>query len=139
MEYLTPEDFEIAEANGINRQRAFDRFYKDGWSKKRAITQPMARKRPEFKQYKEICAANGINFTTFHARMNSGWTAEEASTKPIGYKLPRKLKITPEQFATAEANGISKGALWNRVSGLRWPIEKAITVPINAKYRKKTS
>jgi hypothetical protein len=94
---------------------------------------------PEYVKHRKIAEKNGISCVTYSDRVRRGWTYEEASSLTIGTIKPRKRKITAEQFAIAEKNGISRGTLWNRVSCRKWPVEKAITVPINKKFARKTS
>lgn len=133
MEYLTPEDLKIAEKNGISKNRAMARFYNDGWSKRRAITQPIQKKK-HLKEHRIIAQSNGIASDTFYSRVHDGWSIEDACSKPIGYKRPCKKKITDEQLAIAAANGIKPATVWNRVKNLFWPIDKAITKPVNQKF-----
>lgn len=139
MEYLTPEDFIVAEQNGISRDRVLDRYY-DGWSKNRAITQPVRTISAERAKYREIAEQNGISNENFSNRIRRGWTLDEASTIPLGQhrELPGSIhaKLSKEQIAEAERNGIPRSTLFNRVYTLLWPVDKAITVPVNKKHSK---
>lgn len=134
MDYLTEEDYQIAEKNGISRNRAYARYYVNCWSKKRAITQPLFKKSPEFRTHAKIAQANGINITTFYSRVQRGLPLSDASSLPTGHRRPIAKKITDEQLAIAAANGIKPTTVWNRVKNLFWPIEKAITKPVNHKF-----
>lgn len=140
-EYLSPDDYKIAEANGIPEHRAKVRFYELGWSKHRAITQECKRPKGLWPKWKDKCAENGISQTTFFNRIKQyGVTPEKAATTPPLQKWGWTKKVhvlTPELRETAAKNGISKGALNYRVYGLKWPVERAITEPINASKRKK--
>ncbi|WP_226085665.1 hypothetical protein [Mesobacillus sp. S13] len=134
MEYLTDEDYEIAEKNGINRRLAYQRFYMQNFSKRRAITQPVKKSYPELQKFRKIALENGIKHTTFISRIKDGWTPEEACVRPLGYKRPKPKKYTDEHLAIAAKNGIKATTVKNRVGNLRWPIEKAITYPVNEKF-----
>lgn len=139
MYYLTDEDYQIAEKNGISRNRAYARYYVNCWDKKRAITQPIYKNTKEYREQAKIAQANGISISTFYSRVKTGWSLEEASSKPIGYRRERKKKITDEQLAIAAENGIKPSSVWNRVNTLFWPIEKAITKPVNQKFNWRSS
>src|SRR6185312_11568765 len=133
--YLTPQDIETAEANGITEERAKARFYQLNWSKHRAITQPCKRPKGLWPKYKDICAEHKVSQTTFFYRINHyGMTPDEAATKPPlkrGEGLKQNHKITPEIREVAAKNGISKQTLAYRVYALKWPVERAMTEPIN--------
>lgn len=141
MEYLTPEDFEIAEKNGISRDRVIDRFYSDGWSKRRAITQPVRKISAERAKYREIAEQHGITNENFSNRVRRGWTLDEASSIPIGQgrELPGSIasKLSKKQIQEAGERGIPKATVLNRVYTLLWPVDKAITVPVNKKHARK--
>jgi hypothetical protein len=131
MGYLTPEDIEIAEANGISERLAKQRFYQKGWSKERSITEPIREDR--WHQYKELCEKNGITNDTFRNRINKrGMTPEQAATKPI-----RTPVVTPELIALAESNGIKKSTLKARISLYKWDPQDAATIPIGSTNPKK--
>lgn len=42
-----------------------------------------------------------------------------------------KAKLTEEHIRIAESNGISKATLYQRFYNRRWPIQKAISKPVN--------
>jgi hypothetical protein len=79
--YLTEEDYDIAAKNGISRKRAYQRFYQNGWEKKRSITQPI-NKGTMWKNYREKCEAIGITKAAFYSRIYRGMSPEVASTTP---------------------------------------------------------
>lgn len=64
MEYLTPEDYVIAEANGICQKTAETRFYWRGWPKKRSITEPV-HDHVFTKKYRDKCADIGLSYSAF--------------------------------------------------------------------------
>lgn len=85
MDYLSDEDYEIAESNGISRQTVYQRI-KYGWSKKKAITRPVT-------NYRKLCKEIGLNYHTFNERLERGWSVEKALTKPISVKNRPKNKV----------------------------------------------
>ena len=44
--YITPEDYRIAEGNGLSRKDVYRRVYEENWSIKRAITTPKRKIKP---------------------------------------------------------------------------------------------
>lgn len=80
--YLTPEDYEAAEANGINQQTAYRRFYQLNWSKERAITQK-PRKLNKYTEWVKLAEQKGIKHNTFLNRLARGWDLEKAATTPL--------------------------------------------------------
>jgi hypothetical protein len=134
--YLTQEDYVKAKANGISYENAYARFYNYGWSVEDTINKPLHR--PSlWSQYKELADEHGIKQGTFYDRVAKGIKPEEAATLPNLRIVNVAIKVTPEIVAIAAANGISKGTLKYRVHKYRWPIERAMTEPINAQYRRK--
>lgn len=75
-ERLTAEDYAIARSNGISRQRAYQRFWNNGWDKQRAITQPL--NSSLWRTYGKICEENGVSRYTFYYRIRKGMKPEEA-------------------------------------------------------------
>lgn len=136
--YLSPEDIAIAEKNGISYAAVQQRFYRYGWSKERAMTQPMGRRL--WNQYKDECLKLGISCNYFFKRIRNGMTPEEAANRPKlspGSKYKNlNPKITKEIIQEAEANGIAYPTLANRVYKHKWTIEKAKTTPVDVKRRR---
>jgi hypothetical protein len=136
MEYLTEDDYKQAELNGINRTLLYRRFYTDGWSKEDAINRPKyVPPYTGWSDYKKLAKEHGVSRSLYHYRFkNLGMTPEEAATTP---KLTcgRKRYFTKEQEETAKANGISYNNLYHRVFEHKWPIERAMTEPINKRSR----
>ena len=151
--YLTDEHYAIAEANGIDRRTAYDRFYNRGWSVEKTITKPKKVNKP-FKalleeacpNYKEILEKHGISYITLYQRIvKEGMSIEEALNTPkraAGNKgrwgrAARKGKISEEYIKLAEANGINISTLRARVLTYHWDIEKAATTPVDVSKRRK--
>ncbi|WP_426981287.1 hypothetical protein [Bacillus pseudomycoides] len=88
MEYLTNEDYEIAELNEIPRERAYHRFYHLNWDKERAITELVGLRtgsRGEGRvhgKWTSVAQSNGIHRNTFYGRIKAGMGYKIAATKP---------------------------------------------------------
>lgn len=137
MDYLSEEDFKVAASNGISRQRTYQRFYENGWSRERAITEKV--NEGLLKKWKPIYEANDISQPTFYKRMASGMTAEEAATTPKKKRGRSVTKITEEQYKIAEANGLSRVNVRGRVYSNKWEVERAITQPLNEQFKRKAN
>ncbi|CAI8880703.1 transposase [Bacillus sp. IT-79MI2] len=150
MEYYPPvptwDDYEIAKKNGIPRRNVNQRVQFLGWTIERAITEPIFKSaRTKYKGYVERAEKNGIPYKTFIARVNQlKWSLEEAAETHVlsieeinNRRLKKKQKITNEQFAIAQSNGILKSTLRTRVFTYKWDIKRAITTPPNIKHRAK--
>lgn len=147
MYYLTEEDFLRAEANGIERRYAYNRYYHQHWDIERALTQPVIKKpkNTEIAKWRKVAESNGIVRGTFYERVRRGMSYEEAATKPVmpleeRLKLARekspnnkKRVITPEQLAIAKQNGICYETAKARVKR-NMPVEEAITRPVEMKH-----
>lgn len=90
MEYLTDQDYEIAEKNGINRKNAWQRFYEYGWDKEKTLYTPLRKASKQWKEWVKVAEKNGISEPAFRNRMNYKWTPEEAATFPIGIRRTEK-------------------------------------------------
>lgn len=135
-EYLTPEDFATAKANGISYNNAYHRYYVYGWDKQKAITVPVKkRKEGLWPKYKELAEQHGIKWYTFYDRIRDlGMTPEEAATTPMPprtiYRRPN-AKVNGEVIAIAAKNGISERTLKQRVYFYKWEVERAMTTPVD--------
>ncbi|USK56546.1 hypothetical protein LIS82_08780 [Cytobacillus solani] len=83
MEYLTDQDYELAESRGISRQNAYLRFYQYGWSKRRTINTPVKVYANPWLEWKSIAESNGISERRFRKRVAAKWTPERAATEPL--------------------------------------------------------
>lgn len=79
--YITPEEYEIAEANGISKKRVDVRVRKLGWPVKKAITKPTQNRNQ--KEWVEKAIKNGITPQCYYGRVHKNWSKEEASTIPM--------------------------------------------------------
>ena len=81
--YITPEEYEKAEKNGIHKKLLYMRVNFGGMSKRRAMTEPV-QKRKDRKYWAKVAESNGIKYRTFIGRVNNlGWSEEKAATKPV--------------------------------------------------------
>ena len=128
--YITPDDYRIAEENGISKDTLIMRVRKLGWDIDRAITKPVRVKRKFTEEEIEIMEENGVDRNTASCRLKWGWTLEEALTKP---KKRGRQYVYPEWvYKEANKNGISYSALGNRIrSGMS--LEEACTKKIITK------
>ena len=117
--YITPEEYEIAEKNGINKRVVYQRVFL-GWSKKRAITVPLQIKKLTNEHF-EIAQKNGISKNTVKHRVSHlGWEIEKAITTPI---ISRKNKYLDQ----ARKNGINENTYYSRIEQ-GWTKEDASTI-----------
>jgi hypothetical protein len=154
------EWLKLAEQNGISPAAYNRRINESGWSRKKAATEPI--KSRDDREWSKIAVQNGIHRDTFYYRVDQCfWTPEEAATtKPMPteqiiekatgllkeyraieherlFKDKNNLfKATPQHFAIAEGNGISKGTVKSRIYKLGWTIQEAITVPVRKALKK---
>ena len=122
--YITPEDFKIAEENGIPEYVVTTRVRKLGWDVDKAITKPVRAKRKFTEEQIKTMEENGVDRNTVSCRLKWGLTLEEALTKP---KKRGRQYVYPEWiYKEANKNGISYSALGNRIrSGMS--LEEACT------------
>ena len=111
--YITPEDYKIAEENGISKDTLLSRVRKLGWDVDKAITKPVRAKRKFTEEEIKTMEENGVNPNIAAGRMCWGWNLEEAITKP---KKKGRQYVYPEWvYKEANKNGISYSALGNRI------------------------
>lgn len=141
--YLTPEELDIAEMNGIGKALVQDRVYRHGWEKERAITQKRRdTKTSIWKTWSSLSESNGIGKSTFHDRVRKGMSPKDAATAPLfGTKNGVSRTFSKEILELAAANGISRQRLYERVQKSKWNEHRAATTPIIPKeeahkYRK---
>lgn len=134
--YITPEDYEIAERNGICESTLRSRILQQGWSKERAITTKV-RQKVDYGKWLQVSKENGINKNAFMQRVTGlGWSMERAATTPMMTKeeigrVPKKNSRYPRELVElAKNNGIGYATFAYRVGVLRWSLEKAATTPV---------
>lgn len=137
--YITPEEYDIAEKNGICRRTLEYRIRDAMWKREVAITKK-PQKTAEWHKVKEIALQNNISRNTFEDRRKRGWNLIDAMTKPP-MSREESLKranqfnknnrvLTDEQIHQARMNGLKRSTAYYRFKKLKWDIEKATTFPI---------
>ena len=84
--YISPEQYAIAEQNGLNRDRVRQRVNYCGWSVERAIREPLQignERRHHPKYWQELAKQNGIDYGTYKNRLVRGWGYHRAATQPL--------------------------------------------------------
>lgn len=128
--YITPEEYRIAENNGIKRDTLEHRIRYHGWDKEKAITQPIQSQR-KLTPWIKLAKENGISKGTFRARVCTyKWTLEKAATTPVGQARNRKYpKWVREEISK---NGIKYYTFLKRIEN-GWDLERAYTEKTNGK------
>ncbi|MCW6075494.1 hypothetical protein LAV44_09155 [Clostridium sporogenes] len=136
--YITPEEYKIAENNGISKANVEQRIRAYGWSKKDALEIPVKKRGIIPKKYKEMCKKNNIPIGTFYNRLYGlKWSMEKAATEEImdmetkAQNFVNRLRKYPlEWIEKAKKNGISEYNFRRRVREYNWSYEKAATTPV---------
>lgn len=135
--YITPEEYKIAEQNGVCKITLEERIRTLGWDKQRAIyTKPLIFNKLD-KNWIEIAKENGICYSTFKYRVNVlGWSVEVAATKKLQNKKEQakkayeaSRKYPKEYLELAIKNGISVRTFHRRLKS-NWSLEDAANKPI---------
>lgn len=79
--FLTEEEYELAETNGVSREMAFKRVNSYGWDRRKAVTRKPITKRGTYTEYVKRAVVNGINKRAFYHRIDRGWDPEKACTE----------------------------------------------------------
>ncbi len=130
--YVTPDEYLIAEKNGIKNWTVDRRVQGMGWHKEKAITTPPI-PRKSYGSWIKIAKENGINACTFRNRVNVyGFDMETAATKPLqNFKENMKLvgqgnRVYPQEtIELAAKNGICYNTFLSRMND-GWSIEDAV-------------
>src|SRR5699024_7006490 len=126
--YITPEEYAIAEKNGISYDTLNGGIRVYGWNKQRAITQPVKKqkKTTNHGSYPKQAEENGIPRSTYYSRIRAGMSKREASTKSVrcnrkwAEKMRSKIKRKYPNWVydNLEKNGINLGTFYYRVNKL---------------------
>ncbi|MEJ9219531.1 hypothetical protein P4H46_15305 [Paenibacillus glucanolyticus] len=137
--YITPEEYTIAQKNGIRPDMLDRRVREQGWPKERAMTTP-PRKLTDRSRWWKVAEKNGLNYNTFMNRIKLGWPEEKAATQPLRTEEELKAQALhatdhvrryPEKYLRlAEENGIPYHTFHHRVKYCKWDMERAATEPI---------
>lgn len=139
--YITPDEYDRAEQNGISAITLERRVRLLAWDKERALTEP-PQKKTNIKKWADIAKKNGVKYETFRARLRRGMSFEEAATRPLANVADRRRTVSEarkkrrvfdsEIVEKAERNGISYDTFYRRVER-GWNEEDAATHPIMSK------
>lgn len=140
--YITPEEYDQAEANGIKQATLEYRVRGAGWKKEEAI-KTKTRKREEIPKWVlDKAEKNNICYGTLTRRIHQGWDYERActqlsvSTSDNAIAQSEKLRKYPKEFTDlAISNGIQLKTFYYRMKA-GWDIYKAAThKPLTAKEK----
>lgn len=131
--YITPEEYIVAESNGISKQLLESRVRRLGWSKEKAMKEPV-RIKGEYSKWYKIAESNGISKRTFIGRIKiCGWSFERAATEKVkdvnevaNSMAESRRKYSEEIYKILEINGISRKMFYARIHR-GWTIERAMT------------
>ena len=128
--YITPEDYETAEKNGIKKDTVIQRVRRFGWDVDTAITKKIKRENlPQeiVDKAKEL----GISKDLLVKRIKRGWSMEDAcSIEAKGVGKPRKH---PDWvYEMAEENGIRLATVNHRINW-GWDLLRACTEKVKQK------
>ena len=137
--YVTPEEYDIAEQNGISRILVWERKYRYGWKNEKCITEPVRQYRNVPKRFKDKAKELGISNAAACVRMGRGWSMEAAYTTPLiteaekqerARKAKKKRrKFTDEEYKIMEQNGVKVKLAHQRIRENGWDRELAISIP----------
>ena len=133
--YITPDEYDIAEANGVKKSTLDQRVRDLAWNKKKAIETP-PRSQKSIKQWVELARQNRISYQALQMRINKyKWKPERAATQPLINRKENMVKVAKsrrkypkEVLDRAKANGISYDTFRQRLYN-GWKLEDAMTRP----------
>ena len=139
--YLSPSDYDIALANGINYNALNSRVRNLAWPKEKAITTPL-RQKGKMSELAKIAEANGIPYMTMAKRIRRGWEPERAATQQIltpaetlarARSNKRRNRNYPREVVELAAeNGIAYTTFIRRMQR-GWTLEKASETKVMTK------
>jgi len=137
--YITPEEYQAAEQNGISAHLLGIRVRDLAWKKDRAISTP-PRVVGNLVKWRDAAMANGIRANTFYTRLRRGISPEEASTTPLmsmceaSMTARDKNRVHPAHYvALAKENGVKYKTYTSRIHR-GWDPEQAATKSVDAKH-----
>lgn len=144
MQYITPQDYETAAANGLSTYLVRQRVY-TGWSVEDAVTIPK-RIKVNHGNWVKVALENGLSHSTFYNRIARGMAACDAATTPLKPQVTmselveisaNKRRTYPKEYGIlADANGISRTGFRERLRR-GWTLEDAATYPVMQKGERK--
>ncbi|GLY11384.1 hypothetical protein [Pseudobacillus badius] len=139
--YITPEDYETAEKNGINRNTLEYRVRYGGFDIDRAITEPVAKREPWTPEQRAKLKESQLGESTVRERMKKwGISRDEALAIPkfTPEETFEQLKkgfeekhcvFSREQRQKMKENGIKHATAYARWKYRGYTKEEAVTIP----------
>lgn len=129
--YITPEEYNTAQENGISRELLNRRIRALAWDKKSAMTKE-PRRHNDIKDYLDKAAKNGIKKHTFLSRIGKlGWDFEKAAITPTkdNKENMRELAENHRKYPLnvlekVKSNNIRMGTFYARIKK-GWSMDKA--------------
>lgn len=133
--YITPEEYQVAEQNGVSAATLEVRVRSLAWDKVRAITTPPHVKH-RLGDWIKVAEKNGICYRTLVYRANQlGWDLERAATQPLQDRRVQAIyarekgRVYPKEILElAKQNGINYDTFRGRVKH-GWTMEEAAMKP----------
>lgn len=127
--YITPEEYDIAERNGVCKQTLEYRIRQRGWMKESAIHKPPRKQSEEKKYYAAMAKQNGVKRTTFEMRLKRGWSMKDAAAIPLRTRDSQSQRLlADEEIKRAENLGVKRTTIYMRLSR-GWSKEEALNTP----------
>ncbi|MDS0525494.1 hypothetical protein NNC19_07370 [Clostridium sp. SHJSY1] len=138
--YITPEEYEIAKSNGIQKKTLEMRVWNLAWDKQRAITEKV-KPHKSLKHWIELAESNGICEGTFLTRIRKlKWSEEKAATTKVIdntellLRLAEKGRKYPKEIIElAKSNGIPYNTFQSRVVRQKMDFLSAATIPLRTR------
>ena len=133
--YITPEQYDKAAKNGINKKRLETRVRSLGWDIDRAMTEELNKGRRFLpKELIDKAEKNGINRRLLYNRVRKGMYEKEAATMPKKERIKNgseaRRVYSPEMIELAKKNGIDYPTFRNRVKYGGLSEKEAATKPV---------
>jgi len=133
--YITPDNYNTAQQNGITAHLLTNRVRTYGWDIIKATT-TTPRPLNTNQEWRDIAKENNISSSIFSHRVSTGMSMEKASSMPVMDKATlinnmaiAKRKYPKEYEDLAVSNGISVKTFCKRMSR-RWGLVEAATRPM---------
>ena len=91
--YITPEEYEKAEKNGIDGWNLERRIRYLAWDKQKAIYTPKRKRDTRYSSLAKKAIDNGITRKAFYMRIERGMCPLEASKKPMLSQKEKLMKM----------------------------------------------
>lgn len=136
--YITPEEYEIAEKNGIPRERVDNRVRYLAWDVEKAITEPV-KNHSIWREWKGVAEQNGVPYKVFYSRVKKlGWSPYKAATVPkrtcdaeaMRYARQfRKGFFNEQELSVMRLNCVKWDTAYKRITRRFWDRKRAISEP----------